>query len=343
MTAPLRLVPDVPGPYLDETVALAAHWDATRARSLQTALGVSELAGCRSAIGFKLRGVWESDKTDTWRAIVGTVMHDWLTERRRAANPRLLFDRRVEYRGTGGHPDEVDPDADRVAEWKFPRLSTSYLWQDDPEAFWPKRAQAHTYAAALVDAGILTPDCTVVVCVMPVDGSYADWWTHEEPFDRAIADAAANRRTEVETLIVEDQPIPRDKPFVWCEQYCEFFTLCRGQSKAPEFEQITDPEIGGAVRLYGELLEQIRPLETRKKEIAKEIRGLRGTVGDPDAGEAWRVTMTQPTGEKLVDDLDAIRAEYADRGVTVPQKSVPTSSPSLRVTKVKPATKKEKK
>lgn len=321
--------------YLDETVGAAVAWDRARERSQQVAVGMSELGGCRSAIGYRLTGAWESDATDTWRAIVGTAMHDWLTELRGKAFPHLEYDHHVSYRGTGGHPDEVDPVADRVAEWKFPRLSTSRLWRDDPEAFAAKRMQAHGYAAGLVDAGILTPACTVVVCVMPVDGTYEDWWTHEEPFDRAIADQGAARREQVEAMIAADQPLPRDKPFTWCEQFCEFFTMCRGATPAPENEPITDPELAAAGRQYGELLEQIRPLEQRKKALATELRGHRGVIGDPDAGDAWRVAMTKPTGEKEVPDLDRMTAEYAARIGAVPTRTVPTSSPSLRVTRVK--------
>lgn len=326
-----------PKPYLDETADIAAAWDASRPRSLQAELGVSELMGCRSAIGFRLMGAWESDVTDTWRAIVGTAMHDWLTETRKAALPHLLFDVDTTYRGTPGHPDEVDPKANRVAEWKFPRLSTSLLWQGDDEAFLPKRAQAHAYAAGLIEAGVLPEeDCTVVVAVMPVDGSYADWWTHEEPFDRRLADLGPNRRDEVQGMIDRDEPLPRDKPFAWCEEYCEFFTMCRGRGKAPESEPITDPESAAAVRMYGELLDEIRPLERRKKELAKEIRGMRGMVGDPAEGVAWRVTMTEPSGSKTVTDFDAVEQQYAERGEALPTKTVPTSSPSLRVTAVKP-------
>lgn len=324
-------------PYLDETVGVAVAWDAARDRSKQTHVGMSELGGCRSAIGYRLMGAWESDTTDTWRAIVGTAMHDWLTDTRGKAFPHLEYHHHVEYRGTPGHPDEVDPVANRVAEWKFPRLSTSKLWQDDPEAFAPKRMQAHGYAAALVEAGVLVEEgLEVVVAVMPVDGTYDDWWTHVEPFDRAIADAGPDRRDEVQGMLDRDEPLPRDKPYTWCEQFCEWFTMCRGATPAPENEPITDPEIAAAIRGYGEVLEALRPLDKRKKALAVEIRGMRGVVGDPAQGDAWRAAMTKPTGEKEVPDLDAIRAEYDERGEPLPTRTVPTSSPSLRVTRVKP-------
>jgi hypothetical protein len=334
--------------YLDETVALARQWDASRARSQQTDLGLSELGGCRQAIAYTLAGTWASDVTDPWRAIVGTVLHDeWIRNMRKAADPFLEHNLHVTYRGTGGHPDEVDRARNRVAEWKFPRLSTSRLWQDDPEAFAAKRGQAHGYAAGLVEAGILTEDCTVVVAVMPVDGGFDDWWTHEEPFDRTIADSMADRRAEVEELVAAGELVPRDKPFTWCERFCEFFTVCRGASKAPENEPITDPEVSAAVRQYGELLEAIKPLEARKKSLAVEVRGHRGVVGVHDVGDVWRVAMTSPTGEKDVPDVERVLAEYEQKIGPVPTKTVPTSSPSLRVTRVKPpaakqaATKKE--
>lgn len=321
--------------YIDDVAALARRWDGERARSQQTHIGVSELGGCRQAIGYKLTNAWATDTTDTWRAMAGTVLHDWLTELRHKANPDLMFDVLAEYRGVPGHPDEVDPIADRVGEWKFPRLSTSKLWQDDADAFAAKRMQAHTYAAGLVDSGILTSECTVVVAVFPVDGSTDDWWQHEEPFNRAIADQAAGRLAEVRDLIARDMPLPRDKPFTWCEQFCEFFTLCRGGTTAPENEPITDPELAAAVRRYGEVMAQIGPLEKTKKALSTELRGHRGVVVD-ETGAGWRVAMTKPAGTKEVPDMDAISLEYEREGRRLPTREVATSSPSLRVTAVKP-------
>ena len=65
--------------YLDEVIAQARQWDHARPRSAQKALGWSGMAGCRAYMGYKVREDWESDETDTWRAIVGTALHEWIT------------------------------------------------------------------------------------------------------------------------------------------------------------------------------------------------------------------------------------------------------------------------
>ena len=65
---------------------------------------------------------------------------------------------------------------------KTTSLANSKLWAADHSLLRPKRIQAHGYAAGLHDAGELPEDCTVRLLVIPVDGTFADWWAYEEKF-----------------------------------------------------------------------------------------------------------------------------------------------------------------
>jgi hypothetical protein len=230
--------------YPAELTAELAAWSAQRPRSQQTEVGWSQLASCRAALGFQLRDTWETDSPDDWRATVGTAMHAWLTERRRAADGdgRLCFDVSTRYQGVPGHADEVDLVRREVTDWKFPTLASASVWRADPDALAERMIQPHGYAAGLVDDGTLAGEdpITVRLMVLPVDGGFGDWWCHEEPFDVAVADAAASRFREVALDVEAGEQPPRDKPWWWCERFCPWFSACRGDYDPPESEHIVD-------------------------------------------------------------------------------------------------------
>lgn len=310
--------------YLDRLLDALRSASYDSPRSQQVALGWSEVAGCRAYIGFRLEGEWESDDTDDWRATVGHALHEFVGRHDKGAEEREV---ETVYGGFPGHADAVD--AGSVTDYKFPTRAVSESVRRDPEALAQKMIQLHGYAAGLVAAGKLPPDCTVRLLVAPVDGTYDDWWVHEEPFDQAIADAGVARVREVQETLARGLTPPRDMPFSWCERFCEFFTTCRGALGAPSDEPITDPELAAQVRLYGELGEEMSPKTKLRKQIAAEIRGLHGRAGD------WRIGLTRPSGVKDVVDMDAIRADYEASGRPLPMKEVPSSTPSLNVTRVK--------
>ena len=177
--------------WIEDAIAAMREHDASRPRSLQTAVGWSEAGGCRAAIGFRLEGAWASDEPDTWAAQRGTAIHEYAEPILAKAFPSARLEVDTMYRGIPGHADIVEPDS--VCDIKTTSLANSKLWADDFSLLRPKRVQAHGYAAGLVDAGELPADCTVRLLVIPVDGTFADWWSYEEPFDRSLADEGADR------------------------------------------------------------------------------------------------------------------------------------------------------
>src|SRR5450755_2584010 len=198
--------------FLDEVIKRARDYDASRPRSLQAAVGWSEVGGCRAALGYRLDGAWATDETDTWAAQRGTALHQYLEPIIAGLGVRTEVD--TEYRGIPGHADLVD--ATSVTDIKTKTLTNAKTWQNDPSTMRQARMQAHGYAAGLVDAGELPPDCTVRLLVIPVDGTFADWWCYEEPFDRPLADEGADRLDEVRALMAAGEPLPKDKPYFFC-------------------------------------------------------------------------------------------------------------------------------
>lgn len=316
------------GAYKDQVIEeLRAH-DEARPRSQQSEIGWSEVMACRSYVGFKLEGAWETDSTDSWAAMRGTFLDEAIFAIRAAANPHLLHQVEVEWAGIPGHADEVDPIADEVTDLKTTKLANIAIWTRDESALLQKRVQAQGYARALVEAGILR-NPTVRLLVAPIDGTFADWWEHEEPYDPAVAELGVARLAEVKAAKAAGEMLPRDKPFAWCEQWCEFFAICRGDGPPPG-ELITDPETAAAIDIYGTASEVKGAADKEMKRVAPLIRNVRGHT---EAG--WQISMTRPSGTKPVMDEDRVREIFAANGLEVPTKDVPTSYPSLRVTRLK--------
>ncbi len=311
--------------WIEQTVKRVRDFDAARPRSLQQAVGWSEVGGCRAALGFRLDGAFTTDDTDSWAAQRGTALHEYLGPI--LDGPGVRIEVETSYRGIPGHADIVEPDA--VIDIKTTSLANSKLWAGDHSLLYPKRVQVHGYAAGLVDAGELPADCTVRLLVVPVDGTFADWWAYEEPFNRALADEGADRLEWVRERMAAGEPLPKDKPYAFCEKWCSYFSLCRDAYDPKALPEITDPELARAVTRYGELGLQIKPLADEKDILAPLVRGLRGIAG------GWRVSTGKPGDDKDVPDLAAMLADYAERGEPVPMTTKPGNAPRLTVTRIK--------
>lgn len=314
--------------FLDGIIKHVRDYDASRPRSLQAEPGWSEVGGCRAYLGFRLDGAWESDETDSWGATRGTAVHKYL-EAIFDGMPGFRTEVTTSYRGIPGHADLVLIDDTSVTDWKTTKLVNSRLWQSSPEVLWEKRVQANGYAAGLIESGELPESALVRIAVLPVDGTFADWWCWEETFNRTIADWGADRLDRVRADQAAGNHLPKDKPYAYCREWCTFFSLCRSQDDPDAAEEITDPEYAAAIAAYGEATQQVTALGKEKDRLADLIRGLRGTAGE------WRISMSKAGETKTVLDEGAVRAEYSARGVAVPQTEKPGSAPRLNVTRIR--------
>jgi hypothetical protein len=312
--------------FLDAAIKRVRDDDAGRPRSVQASVGWSEVGGCRAALGYRLDGAWASDETDNWAAVRGTALHSHLEPI--LSGPGVRTEVGTEYRGIPGHADLVD--ATSVTDIKTKTLASSKLWAADLSLLRQARVQAHGYCAGLVGSGELPEDATVRILVVPVDGTFADWWCYEEPFDRALADEGADRLEQVQALMDAGQPLPKDKPYAFCQSWCPFFSLCRVQDDPMAMEEITDPEIAAAVRAYGEANRIHAAAAKDKERLAALIRGVRGVTPD-----GWRISLGKPGEERNVLDEEAVRADYEARGFAVPMTTKPGNAPRLSVTAVK--------
>jgi hypothetical protein len=215
----------------DLITAVRAH-DAERPRSQQAAVGWSEVGGCRSYLAYRLKGEWPSDTTDTWGASRGTAIHEMLAEAL-AGRPGLYTELSTQYRGIPGHADLCIIHDNSIGDFKSTSLKNSRHWRRNQDVLWEKRVQVMGYAAGLIEDCMLDSSrpVTVRLIVIPVDGTFADWWVHEELFDRSIADWGADRLEEVKRRMQGTRLMPRDRPPSFCRAWCPFVSMCRPEVK----------------------------------------------------------------------------------------------------------------
>lgn len=321
--------------YLTEIVAQVRAWDNARARSQQQEIGWSGIFGCRAWLGFNLAQEWATEDTDTWRAIAGTALHEWLQGLREQLIPRdeiVVFELPVEYKGIPGHVDEVNFTKGEITDYKFPSLKSARLW-DDPEVQDQRFIQPQGYAAAIVGSPqwrSLAPDpdhAMVRILCAPVDGSFADWKTYERQFDRSVADQAVANYEQVQVAHASGEPLPKDKPLHFCRRWCEFYTACRGGDHEPtSLPEITDPYLAAAIERYGLASEAISAGYKVRDELRPVLEGLRGRA------RGWKVFLSRPGGrDKWVEDMDEIRRVFAAQGLEIPMKQADGKKPSLYV------------
>ena len=311
---------------LDDLQKRARDWDQSRPRSTQVAVGWSEVGGCNAYLGFRLDREWATEEPDNWAAIRGTVLGDFLESLMTGEGEYTQVT--TEYRGIPGHSDIIIT-ADGVYDLKTTSLANSQMWRKYPGVLLQKRIQANGYAAGLVDAGKLPDPCTVGLIVIPVDGKFSDWWLHEEPFARSLADEGADRLDAVKRRMADGLPLSKDMPYQWCKDWCEFFSLCRGGDDPLAEQDITNPELAALIAEYGLATAQETAAKKVKAKIAPLIRGLRGVAGD------WRISLGRPGKPGKALDEDAIRFDYLMRGEPVPEVNVPGDAPKMYVRRVK--------
>src|SRR5258706_177138 len=309
--------------YLDRVISGVRRWDDARMRSQQRDVGVSDLVGCRSELGFILRGDEPSDDRDNWRAVAGTALHSWLSNLRlyetAETGEKASFEMEVSYRSLTGHVDEVNFSRGEVTDYKFPSKRSALVW-DDPDVQAERFVQVHVYGAAVRQTDMwkaLAPnpdEMLVRMLIAPVDGTFSDWVSYEMPLDIETADEAIDRYEEVKSLVAANMDLPRDKPWFWCSRYCDFFTACRGGGYGPAivYPEITDEEVAAMVERYGQAVGQARQADQVKKALAPQLAGVRGSA------RGGNVQMGRAGSDRGGPGVDAIAETFPPRNETVP-------------------------
>lgn len=221
--------PADPPSTIGELRQVLIDFEAARPRSMQTALGPSELGTpCQQQIARKLAGAPRRPVTEpTWAPFQGTAMHAsmedvlafwnarlgrqrWLTEDRVTASPLVPgVDGSHDYPEVAGAGDAFDLDSGTVVDWKYVGTTALNKLRDARRLGKPARqqvsqeyrVQAHLYGAGHAAKGRDVRHVRLVLLARSWKYDDSDEWT--EPYDERIATWAIDRFYGVVDMVHE--------------------------------------------------------------------------------------------------------------------------------------------
>jgi hypothetical protein len=168
--------------------------DGTRARSLQTTIGPSDVGQpCARRLAYKVVGARPVNFRDPLTAMFGTGMHEVIAEgidRLEGMTNRYLIEHRVSYRGIAGSVDIYDRFTKRTTDWKTAAKARIRQYQRDgvPKDY---LTQLNIYAQGLIEQGEQVD--VIALTFIPRDGKLTDIWSWAESPNKSLADEAIDR------------------------------------------------------------------------------------------------------------------------------------------------------
>jgi hypothetical protein len=285
--------------------------DNGRDRSKQTAIGVSQLGGCRRQVWHKLKGDPETNPTSRLASIMGTAIHAHIEKA--LVFQGYLLEHRIEAKD--GLPpatiDCFDPKSGTVTDFKtITKKNADYFVSKQ------KRFQVHTYGYLLAREGYKVE--RVQLIGIPRDGNEGDVIEWSEPYDENVALEALAWLADVEGR--SEAPAPERDATTFCKTYCPFFgELCQGIGKDFSGDPITDENATKAASDYLAINKQIKELEAQRDAAKTALEGVAGITF-----EGVKVAWSEIAGRQTP-DVDAIKGLLGD----VPMK---VGAPSVRLT-----------
>jgi len=292
--------------------------DNDRERSKQTAIGVSQLGGCRKQVWLKLQNTPETNKGLRLASWMGTAIHDSIERAFKRAieigevNPGILLEHRIE--AANGLPpatvDFYDPETKTIVDWKSIKLAgVPYFGKLQ------QRYQVNTYAYIFNQNGL--PVEWVQLFGIPRDGTendLVDSWI--EPYSEETALEALAWLKDVESRTEAPEP---EMSGVFCRDYCPFFgELCAGIPKDFTGEPITDDLVTKAALRYKEILVEEKALAAEKDAAKEALQGVTGVTFD-----GVKISWSEVAGRQTP-DLDAIKT-------LLPEVPMKNGLPSVRL------------
>ena len=283
--------------------------DQARPRSLQTAIGVSQLGGCRAQVWHKLNGTAETNP-NTYRlaAIMGTAIHASIEQA--LTGSKFLLEHRVEVDGfPPATIDCFDPATGTVTDFKtITKKNAAYFGSKQ------QRWQVQVYGFLMAQSGYEVN--TVQLLGIPRDGDERDVIDWNEPYNESVAREALAWLDDVKALT--EPPAP-EKPETFCKSYCAFYGACSGITKDLSGQPITDDLATQAASDYVAVSAEIKELEARKDAAKTYLEGVDGVTFD-----GIKVSWSEIRGRETP-DLDAIKSALGSVPVKI-------GMPTMRLT-----------
>jgi hypothetical protein len=262
--------------------------DSQRDRSKQTAIGVSQLGGCRRQVWHKLQGHAETNPTLRLASIMGTAIHATIEKALQDKGYLLEYHVAAKDGLPPANIDCFDPNTGTVTDFKtITKKNADYFVTKQ------KRYQVHTYAYLMAREGHLVS--RVQLIGIPRDGNENDVFEWSEPYDENVALEALQWLKDVEAMT--DVPAPERDATTFCKSYCGFYgSLCSGIGKDISGDAITDELVTKAASDYVAISNEIKVLEAKKDAAKEALAGVSGITF-----EGIKVSWSEVAGRSTPD------------------------------------------
>lgn len=296
-----------------------SRYNASRERSQQKEIGVSQIGGCRRQVWHHLQNTPKENETLQLPALMGTAIHKMIESafqeviKEEWAN--YWLEEELEYNGIKGHVDMYIPDIGAVIDWKTTKVRNLAYFPSQQQ-----RWQVQLYAWLIEKQGNPAPK-TVTLVAIPRDGDERDIKLHTEEYNPEIAEQALAWLRQVQDMDIAPEPERYAAQF--CQYYCSFYgKACGGKGKATEVANISDSKQIEAAKQYVEVSSAIKELETRKDAIKAFLENTEGVTPD-----GIKITWSQTAGRKVLDE-EYVAYFFEKHGEPIPYK---TGNPSMRL------------
>lgn len=242
--------------------------------------------GCREEMRRTLAKVPATDSPDKMSALIGSYIDAGIRQARAAANPNLQFGLKLsvtlypQVAGKPGftfpvNPDELDPDEPSCTDYKtkdgLAAIRRGFV--EDQARF-----QRHLQYLAAHQAGLVPPEGVVRNVFIDRSGSDQRVHVEQEPFSWAVIEEATEFLNDALYAAKHGEEAFKDRPRVFCKNFCRWFSDCRGAEI--EIEEITDPDLAARVDAVGDARAAAK-VETAVADALLND-GLRGLTGRTD-------------------------------------------------------------
>lgn len=288
-------------------------------------LGMSDLGGCREFLRATIAGEPRGPQPKVKMAAeVGTALGDHVENILRDQEGFITQDDVVvTLPRTGiqvaGHVDEMDPEADLVADNKtvdgladVQREIDRHYENPRDDPYLKNKIQISGYLKAYIERGTLTENATGHLVYFDRSGKTAEPFVWSINLDAAnyYIDVAEERLLDVQHALAtgtrngRDGRLMTDEPESWCAAIqCPFYSACwEGYTPTGKIEH---PREMDAVRRRLEALADIKDATSRSEQAKQDLRGVEGVVDDgPHKGTIVQWTLRETDSGRITETLN---------------------------------------
>lgn len=267
----------------------ASNGTARTAQQLDYRLGVSNLGHCRNFARLMTLQTPFSDVRDKTAAFFGTVSSEPIEAQVLVDNPDYMIQSTLVVQLPSGakipgHSDIIIPSwaatptrPQGIVDLKSKaELETiKKMGRSQQQQF-----QLDGYAAAAVDAGYLDPALPIYLTNTFYDRSGKDQvpYSITTLYDPLSIQTIDDWVADVMYAVLNNEEASKDMPREWCNSYCEYATVCRGNDTDVQ-GLIEDPEVIAAVQVYTDATKAEGVAKEAKAAVKSVLEGVNGSTG----------------------------------------------------------------